>query len=174
MSHLRQILLAVASVGLLCGSAWADEPQAEQPAAAQAQADQSNIVVDENGVAAQGYDLVSYIQDGQATPGSAEFAVEHEGATYLFASAEHRDAFAANPAGFLPAFGGWCAFGVANGSKFQPNPETFAVQDGRLLLFFNGTHEGQTMNTQTMWNENAEGMLQQADANWPTIAAPSE
>ena len=44
------------------------------------------------GHAVQGYDVMSYWQDGKPMKGSAEFSHEHDGAKWLFASKANRDA----------------------------------------------------------------------------------
>lgn len=40
-----------------------------------------------------GYDVVSYHTNKRPVRGSGHFAVEHKGATYLFASLEHKNCF---------------------------------------------------------------------------------
>ena len=55
------------------------------------------INIDSSGLALQGYDPVAYFTEAKPVAGSSDFTFEHEGATYRFASAEHRDLFSANP-----------------------------------------------------------------------------
>ena len=64
-----------------------------------ANADNPPVMIDEAGLALKGYDTVAYFSDGQPQPGRAEFSHRWNGATWLFTSAEHRDAFAAEPDG---------------------------------------------------------------------------
>ena len=45
--------------------------------------------------------------------GSPSFTHSLSGYTFWFASAEHRDLFATNPARYAPAYGGFCAYGIA-------------------------------------------------------------
>ncbi len=54
------------------------------------------------GVAIMGYDPVAYFTEGRAVKGSPEFNHEFLGETWHFASAAHRDAFAANPVAYAP------------------------------------------------------------------------
>lgn len=156
-------------------STGSQEPVAQESPAAPAEPvahgdPPAGLFVDGDGVAAQGYDVVAYQEDHAATRGSREYTATHDGATYLFASAAHRDAFVANAARYLPAYGGYCAFAVAQHQALvPPNPETFKVQDGRTLLFFNGPYQGQTVNTLPMWDEHADDMLRTADEHWPTV-----
>jgi YHS domain-containing protein len=71
------------------------------------------VNTDSAGVAILGYDPVAYFTDAKAVVGKPEFTARHDGATWQFASAAHRDAFVANPARYAPQFGGYCAYGVA-------------------------------------------------------------
>ena len=65
------------------------------------------------GVAIEGTDPVAYFEDGQPLAGSSEFEHEWLGATWRFASAEHRDAFAAAPEKYAPQYGGYCVWAVS-------------------------------------------------------------
>lgn len=47
------------------------------------------------------------------TMGSEQFSLVFNNATWLFSSAENRDAFGSDPWRYHPAFGGFCAFGMA-------------------------------------------------------------
>ncbi|HEX5632554.1 MAG TPA: YHS domain-containing (seleno)protein, partial [Gemmatimonadales bacterium] len=71
------------------------------PAGAAAQA----VNVNKDGVAVDGYDVVAYVTEGAPTPGVAEHTATHNGATYRFASKEHRDRFVAEPERWLPRYG---------------------------------------------------------------------
>ena len=86
------------------------------------------------GLAASGYDVVAYFTLGKAARGSPQFTQAFQGVTYRFASAANRDLFAADPARYLPAYGGYSAYGVASGRLVAPNPEVFTIHEGRLYL----------------------------------------
>ena len=126
--------------------------------AAQAQA----VNIDRDNLALQGYDLVSYFTDSTAMPGSAEFTAVHEGAVYRFVSAAHRDAFTTNPARYVPAYGGYCAFGVSRGYKVKIDPEAFLIVDGRLYLNYD-------KGVQKEWLKDIPGYIAKADQNWPGL-----
>ena len=76
---------------------------------APSQARANDLIYQLGGIAIQGYDPVAYFTDGQAVKGSDAFAYEWLGAIWHFASAEHRDLFAADPVRYAPQFGGYCA-----------------------------------------------------------------
>ncbi|MEM8930597.1 MAG: YHS domain-containing (seleno)protein [Acidobacteriota bacterium] len=165
-----------------CGGADAPAPDADQaaapaptetPAAGEDPAPATDATpaaaaggplnVDEAGRALRGFDAVAYHADGQAVAGLAEHAVDWQGATWLFATAENRERFAAEPERFAPQNGGYCTFGVVLGKKLDVDPERFLVQDDDLYLFLNAE-------VQEKFNADLEGNLTLVISNWPTIA----
>ena len=120
--------------------------------------------VDKSGVILQGYDVVSYFKSDKPLKGNAKIKYEYQGATYNFASEENKQEFLKSPSKFAPQFGGWCAYAVADSkSKVDIDPESFLIQDGRLLLFYNGF----LGNTRKKWLKDDKSFLKKADANWP-------
>ncbi len=143
----------------------------DDPAASEAEPKVAKVHVNDAGLGAQGYDLVAYVSDKKAVEGSAGHSAEHDGVQYRFSSAAHKAEFLASPQKYLPAYGGYCAFAVAaKEAKVPPNPNTFRVQDGRLLLFFNGDYEGKNFDTSKEWDKDTAGMLKKADEKWPTVS----
>ncbi|MFT5051705.1 MAG: YHS domain-containing protein [Chlamydiales bacterium] len=94
--------------------------------------------VDRDGLAIAGYDPVSYFEGGASKPqrGKPEHSLLERGVTYRFATAENLELFKSTPGKYEPAYGGWCAYAVAKGSKVEIDPRSFLIQDGRLLLFY--------------------------------------
>lgn len=126
------------------------------------EASTSAVNVDRSNLILRGYDAVAYHTQNQAVKGSAEFTASHNGATYHFASAANRDAFLAAPATYEPAYGGFCAMGVALEKKLDGDPELFKVVDGRLYLNVNA-------DVVKVWNKNIPGNIAKAETNWPEI-----
>ena len=124
----------------------------------------SALNVDAKGVAVQGYDVVAYQTVGAPTKGNASFMAKHEGATYHFSSAAHRDLFTANPAKYAPSFGGFCAMGVALEKKLDGDPTAWKVVDGQLHLNVN-------KDVQKKWMEDVPGNVKKAVMTWPSIKA---
>ena len=118
--------------------------------------------VDSSGLALQGYDPVAYFTESKPVRGKAEFTAQHGGATYRFASAANRDAFAAAPAKYAPQYGGYCAFGLAGGYKAPIEPDAWTVVDGKLYLNYN-------QSVRSRWSSDVPGYVRKADANWPAI-----
>jgi YHS domain-containing protein len=123
------------------------------------------VVFAVDGIAIRGTDPVAYFTEGRPVEGSAEFTHDWEGATWRFASAENRDAFAADPEAYAPAYGGYCAWAIAaKGSLATTQPQNWAIVDGRLFLNYNDDVEAR-------WNEDIPGFIAQGDRNWPEVAA---
>lgn len=122
----------------------------------------AHVNADRSGLALKGYDPVAYFTAGKPTPGKPEFTAVHEGATYRFASAENLAAFQKDPARYAPQYGGWCAYGVAKGGKFDVDPQVWKVVDGKLYLNFN-PGVGRT------WSQDIPGYLKRSEAEWPKI-----
>ncbi|MEO1053007.1 MAG: YHS domain-containing (seleno)protein [Bacteroidota bacterium] len=108
-----------------------------------------------------GYDVVSYFSDSPAK-GTAEISLEHEGATFYFSSTENLDRFKADPAGFMPQYGGYCATATSEGKLVPVDPENFKITDGRLFLFYRNGDE----DTMPMWNDDEQARMAKADAFW--------
>ena len=92
-------------------------------------------------LAIAGYDPVAYFRLGKPAKGSEAFTYDWNGRHWLFASADHRDAFSADPQAFAPQNDGGCALAGALG-KTGPDappgaPEIWSVRDGRLFLASN-------------------------------------
>jgi YHS domain-containing protein len=92
---------------------------------------------DYDGVAIKGYDPVAYFAAGRAVKGSQEFAYEWLGTKWLFASAENRQRFVADPMSFAPQYGGYCSSVhlVAPG-KADINPTAWRIVDEQLYIFY--------------------------------------
>jgi YHS domain-containing protein len=121
------------------------------------------VNIDKNGLALQGYDPVAYFTDGEPVKGSPQFTATYKGATYQFASAEHKQLFEKAPAKYEPQFGGFCGY-AASINKLAPiQVEYFQVLHDRLILQHN-------KKAWDLWHKDVEGNLQKADANWPALS----
>ena len=112
--------------------------------------------------ALSGYDPVAYFTDAKPVEGSSNFTFEYQDATWLFASAEHRDLFIANPAKYAPQYGGYCAWAVAQGKSASGDPQYWKVVDGKLYLNYDA-------NVQKKWEADVPGFIKSADVNWPKV-----
>jgi hypothetical protein len=116
-----------------------------------------------------GYDPVSYFPEGGGKPakGLISISTEQDGVTYRFATEAHKAAFVKSPAKYVPAFGGWCTWAVAElGKRVDVDPESYVVKNGRLLVFYRDP----ALDTRAKFLENPDAMLKKAEANWPALA----
>ncbi len=127
-------------------------------------ADRVLVNVDDAGVALQGHDAVAYVTDGAPVKGAAEHASSHGGATYWFASAEHKATFDAEPDKYAPRYGGYCAFAAAQNRLSEVQADQFKIQDGHLLLFTNAEFHA-------LFDRDPPGNKAAADKNWPGLVA---
>ena len=110
---------------------------------------------------AGGYDLVSY-QNEKPEKGSGFHQSVYKGVTYIFANEENKKKFDEVPHKYLPAYGGYCAYGASVGRKFVASPEVWKIVDG--TLYFNLDEK-----IQKKWEEDLQGNIAKADELWPTI-----
>jgi len=111
-------------------------------------------------VAVNGYDVVAYFTEGKPVEGSEDFTVEYNGALWQFASAENREAFAADPAHYAPQYGGYCAWAVSQGYTARTDPEAWSIVDDKLYLNYRPS-------VQQQWSQDIPGNIAAGDANWP-------
>lgn len=119
-------------------------------------------IYSEGGIALGGTDPVAYFTEGRPVSGSAEHEVVWGGATWRFATAEHRAAFEANPDAYAPQYGGWCAWAVAEGYTASTVQNAWRIVDGKLYLNF-------SRGVQRRWERDIPGNILRADANWPAV-----
>ena len=118
--------------------------------------------LDGSGIALQGYDPVAFFTDSRPVKGSQQFQTQYHGATYYFASAEHKAAFEREPAKYEPQFGGFCAYGVSRGKTVPIKIEAWQIVDGRLLMQYD-------LDVKAKFNGDPQGNLNKADTNWPGL-----
>ena len=91
--------------------------------------------VDSKGVILKGYDPVAYFKQVKALKGNPTIESNYQGVTYLFASTANKAVFDKDPAKYVPQYGGFCAYGVANGVLTSAeSPNAFTVYKGKLYL----------------------------------------
>ncbi|MCT8330364.1 YHS domain-containing protein [Acidimangrovimonas sediminis] len=109
-----------------------------------------------------GADPVALLDQGTNAEGNASFAAAHEGVAYYFASEENLKAFEANPARYAPQYGGFCAFGVSVGKKFDGDPSFAAVLNDKLYVFLN-------KDVYEAYLKDQAGTIEKAEGNWTKI-----
>lgn len=141
----RHLIWLLLLVGASAGAVRADE-----------------IYTNWRGLAIKGYDPVAYFTDGRPVEGDSDFEFEWRDATWRFASAAHRDLFAADPEKYAPQYGGYCAWAVSQNKKASIDPDAWRIVDGKLYLNY-------SLKVQRTWETDIPGFIQKADANWPEL-----
>lgn len=113
-------------------------------------------------VGAQGYDLVSYHQISGPVRGNGNHTAFFDGISYIFATDANKKAFQADPKKYLPAYGGYCAYGVSVGKKIISDPLAWKIVNGTLYLNLNNQ-------IQEIWSKDINGYIKKADDEWPKI-----
>lgn len=114
------------------------------------------------GVAINGYDPVAYFTDGAPVKGLEAHTSDWEGARMLFARAENKAMFDADPEAYAPKYGGYCAYAVSKGATAPTDPAAWTVHEDRLYLNF-------STDVRSIWQQDIPGNVAKADANWPGV-----
>ena len=113
----------------------------------------------QDGVAVGGADAVAYFVQSQYVSGQPNISYEWKGATFLFSSEEHREAFIREPDKYVPQYGGYCAYAMAKGQMVEIDPEAFSIVDEKLYLNL-------SIGVRATWESNIESFIDQADNFW--------
>jgi YHS domain-containing protein len=118
-------------------------------------------------IAISGYDPVAFFTDGKPAYGSPFISAMHRGATYLFASEEHRKMFTSDPDRYVPQYGGFCAYGVAHGGLFPVDISTWQVRNDKLYLNF-------SPDVAKKFNSDFNANVAKAEKYWPGLVQKNE
>jgi YHS domain-containing protein len=124
-------------------------------------AQSGEIFATEDG-AIRGYDPVAFFTEHMPVAGKRGFAWHWKGADWYFSSAKNRDVFKADPEKYAPQYGGFCAFGTAEGHKAPTQPDTWSIVDGKLYFNYNKNVRGE-------WEKDRTRYIADADKNWPAV-----
>jgi len=122
----------------------------------------NGLTLNGNPLGMHGNDPVSMFEGENPAQGDAAYTSSHDGIDYYFTSAEAQFLFDAEPAAYLPQFGGFCAFGVFAGKKLDGDVRYADIVGGKLYLFVNAA-------TLEKYLEDPQAVIAGADAKWPDI-----
>ena len=119
------------------------------------------------GYVAEGYDVVSYFNNTKPLEGKKKFTTNYDGVKFKFSSQENLNLFNENPTKYVPQYGGYCAYAVAEKKKkMYVDAEVYEIRDGKLYLFYSswiGSKLGD-------WKEgDVKKRQQKGDKNWETL-----
>lgn len=112
--------------------------------------------------AINGYDTVAYFTERKPVKGSEAFVQEWMGAKWKFASQAHLDLFKASPEKYAPQYGGYCAYGVAQGTLVKVEPDQFTIRDDKLYLNYDA-------DVQAKWLKDPTGFIKTADGRFSAL-----
>ncbi len=113
-------------------------------------------------MAIKGYDVVAFHTEAKATKGLENFTYRWKDANWLFANQANLDMFKEDPEKYVPQYGGYCAFGTADGHKAPTETDTWTIRDKKLYFNYN-------KKVQEIWNKDQAGYIEKADKNWVEI-----
>lgn len=116
------------------------------------------------------YDPVSYFNSPAPTIGKKEIVAQHGGVNYRFSSEENKKQFLSSPEKFVPAYNGWCAYGVANNKKITVDPLQYTLTEGKLHLFYKDFF----VNTRSKWVKDEAKLSAAAHQHWASVSAQKE
>jgi YHS domain-containing protein len=148
--HTRKTLFTIAALFAVSAPVRAESPKADP------------VNHTRKGVGIQGYDPVAYFTDSKPVKGDLKYSYSWRGATWLFASAEHRDSFAQFPDKYAPEYGGYCAYGVSENHTVDIDPEAWRIIGGKLYLNY-------SKSVQQQFLKDPEGRIRKANQNWPAL-----
>ena len=112
--------------------------------------------------AIHGYDPVSYFSEHKPVKGDKNYKMNWNSATWYFASQKNLELFKLNPQMYAPQYGGYCAYGLADGHKASTDPQAWTIVNGKLYLNYNKEVQG-------YWNKKQGEYILTADKHWPDI-----
>lgn len=113
-------------------------------------------------IAINGYDAVAYFKESKAVKGQIEYSYSWQGGKWLFSSKENQEVFMLSPEKYSPQYGGYCAYGTADGHKAPTDPDAWTISDGKLYLNYNKKVMG-------IWRKDQASFIEKADKNWPSV-----
>jgi len=114
------------------------------------------------GKAIKGYDPVAFFTESKAIKGKDSLHYTWKGADWLFSNRQNLERFKAAPEKYAPQYGGYCAFGTAQGHKAPTEVETWTVLGDKLYFNYN-------MKVKETWVKDQPGYIKKADQNWPAL-----
>lgn len=117
--------------------------------------------------ALDGYDVVAYFVSSKAVKAGEAYVYTHKNLSWRFESQSNLDAFSANPDAYIPAFGGFCAYELAEGDLEMSDPEQWYIHNNRLYLFSDEDAKAE-------WFRDIDTMLLKAEENWMLLPQPVE
>ena len=109
--------------------------------------------------ALNGYDPVAYFVSSKALKAGKLYVYNYAGLTWNFESEANLEAFKSNPNAYIPSFGGFCAYALADEDLVLSDPKYWYIHDEKLYLF-------QDEDAKKEWFIHMDSMLSKAQIQW--------
>jgi YHS domain-containing protein len=109
-----------------------------------------------------GYCPVAYVEMNKAVKGDPKFSADKDGKHYVFANADAKQMFDAEPSKYRVAYDGYCATAMSMGKKLKSNPKLFTVENGVTYLFSDSK-------AKKMFDGAPAGYVEKADEQWAAL-----
>ena len=119
-------------------------------------------IFQKDGAAIGGYDPVAFFTENKPVKGTTTYTTNWKDAAWQFASQANLDSFTKSPEKYAPQYGGYCAYGTADGHKAPTEADTWTVLDGKLYLNYN-------QDVKATWDKDHPKYIEQANTNWEKI-----
>ena len=83
--------------------------------------------------AIRGYDPVAYFNESKPVKGNPGLTYKWKESDWYFSGKQNLEAFKANPEKYAPQYGGYCAYGTADGHKAPTDPDAWTITDGNNI-----------------------------------------
>jgi YHS domain-containing protein len=110
----------------------------------------------------KGYDVVAFFTQGKPVKGSTDYSFQWNGVKWLFYNNTDLETFKGSPEKYAPQYGGYCAYGTAEGHKAPTQADTWTIVDNKLYFNYNAR-------VKEMWNKNRSALIDTANKNWVSL-----
>lgn len=119
-------------------------------------------IFQKDGAAIRGFDPVAFFAENKPVKGDEKISYEWKGAQWLFSSGSNMERFKKDPEKYAPQYGGYCAYGMADGHKAPTETDTWTIIDNKLYFNYN-------RKVKELWSKDTNGYIKKANANWPEL-----
>jgi hypothetical protein len=157
-SALRRNVLSLLALGFV-GLVGAGQAQAAEPPINTLR---NSLFGGRTDTAINGFDTVAYFTASKPVRGLDGFVTEWMGAKWKFSTQANLDLFKTSPEKYAPQYGGYCAYGVAQGNLVKVDPDQFTIREGKLYLNYDA-------DIQAKWLKDPAGFNKLADSKFQTL-----
>jgi YHS domain-containing protein len=118
-------------------------------------------------IAIDGYDPVAYFVSSSAYKADGTYQYVYKDLTWYFSSDENLQTFSADPESYVPKFGGFCAYELADEDLVNSDPQFWHIHNKGLYLF-------NDEDAKEDWFREIDVMLISADKEWARLNTPEE